>query len=398
MLKMEQESYLKKNKIMLIINENSELKNKKFIIPKNLSQHLNQTLSKYGEYSNNKGYKRLNSLVNPNYNKRSKNSENNNQKYISYNDLKRIDFDIRHMDKNPDNIEFKLNGGEKMAKFVRDSLNRERTKVAPTLKQKKVNTINKNMVKPIKMPTKPNNVENLRESTDNLEHPFYDYLSDYDVYNVLSAFKDNENIWLPLINPNMYKKALDEFTKYGNLIHFPVKYIYQWMGIIMKNTAILITTTEIAGHSSFCPIDEIVDFFFDENNEDDNFEKYKEVNGYNDDYDAISNFLDDIGYYDWALLPDETDAISDYGIEPICNLIKKYNRNMPPEEVLVLINKILDITHCRGDLSSMFIEGGKKTLNQISEKKKINKTIFINESHLKIIKNNIDKKNNSHKI
>ena len=35
-------------------------------------------------------------------------------------------------------------------------------------------------------------------------------------------------------------------------------------------------------------------------------------------------------------------------------------------EKLVAINRCLDVIHCRGDLVSMFIEGGKKSCYDIS--------------------------------
>jgi hypothetical protein len=59
---------------------------------------------------------------------------------------------------------------------------------------------------------------------------------------------------------------------------------------------------------------------------------------------------------------------------------------MSPEEVLVLINKCLDIAHCRGDLASMFIQGGSSVLSQISEEEKKKKNIFITEKQLKNLK------------
>ena len=55
----------------IFIKENQELKDNMYEIPDKLEKHLKQTLSKYGDYTQNKGYKRLNSLVNPEYNKRS---------------------------------------------------------------------------------------------------------------------------------------------------------------------------------------------------------------------------------------------------------------------------------------------------------------------------------------
>ena len=202
----------------------------------------------------------------------------------------------------------------------------------------------------------------LNESED--EHPYYERIEDYNTYEVLNMFENKENPWIPLINPNMYQKALDEFTKFGYLDKFPTKYIYQWMGIIMKNTAILKTCTELTGHSQWFPTDDFVDFYFE--GDFDEWEEYKKENGEDDDFYAAWDFLEKRGFDEWNKLPDGTDAISDYGIEPLERLIFEYNENMPPEKVLVLINKCLDITHQRGDLASIFIQGGSRTLANIS--------------------------------
>lgn len=233
----------------------------------------------------------------------------------------------------------------------------------------------------------------LIESNDT--HPFYVYLSEYNAYYVFDAVINNENLWTPLINPSMYHKALSELIKYGDLISFPQKYIYQWMGIIMKNTAILNTTTEIAGHSQYFPTDDFFDYFFnDETGEDTNgitWDEWKEQHGYTeDDYESFSEYLNERGFYDNLTLPDGSDAWSDFGLEPIEKLISEYNENMSPKDTLILINKILDVYHQRGDLSSIFIEGGSKSLNQISyNESKINhKKIFITENQF----NNLIKK------
>ena len=48
---------------------NQLLKNRTYQIPKDLEKHLRNTLQQYGQYKNADGYKRLNSLLNPYYNK-----------------------------------------------------------------------------------------------------------------------------------------------------------------------------------------------------------------------------------------------------------------------------------------------------------------------------------------
>jgi hypothetical protein len=371
----------------IFIQENQELNKHSYKLPKNLQKHLQDTLTKYGEYKDVDGYKRLNSLINPNYNKRN-NKKNGDEREISYTDLKRIDHDIRHMDKSPDNVQYILNGGDEMARFTRDTLNRERTRVAPVLKQEKIKTRNKNAVKPTIKPMKPikldNGVARIHESANEM-HKYWDYLSDeYSVMQILDMFESKKNPWLPLINPQMYKKALQEFTKYGQLIRFPKQYIYQWMGIIMKNTAILHNTTELCGHSQWFPTDDFVDYYFE--GDYDKWDEYKESQGEDNDYYVAWDFLEERGFDDWNKLPDGSDALSDFGIEPLEQLIAQYDENMSPEEVLVLINKCLDIAHCRGDLASMFIQGGSSVLSQISEEEKKKKNIFITEKQLKNLK------------
>ena len=116
----------------IFIKENQELKDNMYEIPDKLQKHLKQTLSKYKDYTTNKGYKRLNSLVNPEYNKRSNKADKfKDGKHITFTDMKRIDHGFRHMSKNPKDLNRILNGGDEMAHFAKETLNKERTKVKP---------------------------------------------------------------------------------------------------------------------------------------------------------------------------------------------------------------------------------------------------------------------------
>ena len=118
-------------------------------------------------------------------------------------------------------------------------------------------------------------------------HKYYDYLEKYDEYTVLSMLANGENLWVPLIQPAMYQQALNEFTKFGKLEKFPTKYVYQWMGIIMKNTAIIRAITSISGHGMGYPTDAIIDAMFNSREE---FEEYKKS------LEHKGNFSPDFGW------------------------------------------------------------------------------------------------------
>ena len=227
-------------------------------------------------------------------------------------------------------------------------------------------------------------------------HKYYDFLEKYDEYTVLRMLANDKNLWLPLISPTMYQQALNEFTKFGKLEKFPTKYIYQWFGIIMKNTAIIRAITSIAGHDMGYPTDSIIDACFNSYEEFKKYKKTLEHKGGNfspdfgwmeydepdteevkevDDEEAACQYLEDNGYFDKMTLPDGSNAWSDYGIRPLEEIISEYDDSLAPEKVLVLVNKALDVTHQRGDLASAFIEGGRRTLSSISNKGYINESI-----------------------
>ena len=108
---------------------------------------------------------------------------------------------------------------------------------------------------------------------ENVAYSEYDtYLERYDEAAVLQMVISGKNLWTPLIQPSMYQQALNEFTKFGRLEKFPIKYIYQWIGIILKNTAIISSITSISGHVTGYPVEVMINAFF---NTPEEFEQYK---------------------------------------------------------------------------------------------------------------------------
>ena len=55
---------------------------------------------------------------------------------------------------------------------------------------------------------------------------FDDYLTKYDLEWVLTNAKRG-SVWYPLIDAAQYKAALEEFMRYGELMRFPGKKLYE---------------------------------------------------------------------------------------------------------------------------------------------------------------------------
>lgn len=367
----------------LIIEDSQKVTQRKIPVPKN-AQKVFSAL--YNALEPNMGKNNLKNLKNlatdKTYNKKGDNSDKINGKEQGVNYVN-IDVAKKRKERWPNNpLQQMAQGGQLAYDLYDKGIKRARSqeKVSPVEPPKPTSNATEPpevKVKQIEMPSGTISYnENRIIKEDIYDHPYYDYMEDYDAYYVLDEFFDNpqgKQNWGVLINPDMYAKALTEFAKYGKLINFPTKYIYQWMGIIMKNTAILVVNTELAGHTEHgFPIDDVVDIA--ENRFGISLEPT---------YDACSEWLDEQGLYDWMEMPDGSDAWSDFGLEPLWNVIKEYDESLPPEKVLVLVNKALDVYHQRGDMASIFIQGGSKALSRIAEEiKRDGKKIYITEKQL----------------
>ena len=376
--------------IILKEDEGKVLGKRQIKVPDEIVDKLKLNRNLFAAYTQAKGYKRINSIIDDGYNKRSnkKDKIHNDDKTVSFSDLKRIDFDLRHTPTNKNNLDYVLQ--EPLKQWANDELKKLRTSVR---KVKCVPPVPKIDKKPLSLPKAQKDIKmgnasvRITESTDSDWLPYYDSIEEINAYSVLYDFifrETDKQQWLPLIQPDMYKKALLEFVRYGKFIYFPTKYVYQWMGILLNNTAKLRANTEWVGHLDRdpIPIDVLEDAI---ENYPEYFEKYiKEFGMPNED--NCFEFMDEMGFYDWMNMPDGSDAWSDYGLPALEKIICEYREDMTPEQTIVIINKALDCTHPRGDLSSIFIVGGSKTLTNISESIEKGKKIIFTESQLLTLK------------
>lgn len=213
-----------------------------------------------------------------------------------------------------------------------------------------------------------------------------DITDEYDFFEILDdaireAFMAIKNRKLTLdmrkINPNIYKKALQEFVKFRGFPHFPTKYIYQWKRLVLENIATLNAWTAIMGHTNSYPFEEFLDIFnYNYDTGEDNVGEYiqwLESKGMNFDdckysYECVTEFLDEVYNFDeeYPTFSNGQFLLSDYGLPKLLELALELVPQQEPEEIIVTINKILDVTHLRSDLAELFIEGGSASLDGIS--------------------------------
>jgi hypothetical protein len=212
-------------------------------------------------------------------------------------------------------------------------------------------------------------------------------------YELFSMIISRKPITFDLIPKEQYHHALREFMKYGQFIRFPEKYVLQWKGLLLENIAKLYTLTEIHGHSTNFPYDEFYDTFDYkeplESNQYDLFtndledkyskgefsqwlsEKNKENGGEklkHDDWGTIYEFLDTVYNLDDTTpqFSNGHHVLSDYATEPLMKLGYELDKQTDPNKIIITINKIFDVAHQRSDIAEIFIEGGTKALEYIS--------------------------------
>lgn len=377
----------------LFLEDSAKVTQKQIPIPQNAKKVFKAMEKVYEPYLDKvEGGHVLKSLASDkHYNKKGKNADkiNGEEKNLDTINVDDAKVRIHRMNKfSPNSVQYQMYGGELGKNIMKQGIERARG-VNNVDAVKPPKPTSNAEVKPATVKTKeistPNGKISYTVTTENKklneiydERPIaFDYIEDYDAYYVLGEFfssPQGTQDWGVLINPEMYAKALRELSRFGKLTNstFPSKYVYQWMGIIMKNTAILEANTDLAGHSMGFPGDIVADYA-------------ERIDGIEIDesYEEGSEWLDKKGLYDWMKMPDGSDAWSDFGLEPLWDIIKEYREGLSPEKVLVLVNRALDIGHMRGDLASIFIHGGSKVLSKISEDiKRNNKKVYITEKQI----------------
>lgn len=177
-------------------------------------------------------------------------------------------------------------------------------------------------------------------------------------YEIFQSIKSKSKIVFDLIRPLEYKRALEEFMKYGQFVRFPENKIFDWKDLVLTNIAMLDTLTAIHGHTQRFPFDEFHDVF--------NNLRIPKKHQY--DWSYVYDILDRRYHIDDSVpfFSNGQPVLSDYGLEPLLKLDEQLIRQTRPEDIIITINKIMNVVHQRSDLSELFIEGGQESHYMIS--------------------------------
>jgi hypothetical protein len=86
--------------------------------------------------------------------------------------------------------------------------------------------------------------------------------------------------------------------------------------------------------------------------------------------DILEEFLDPSQFEpfcDWMIEGDGHWRISDYGLKPLSNAVALAFEAKSLEAKLKYLDQAIHVAHMRGDLSRLFIEGGRDTLMAVPE-------------------------------
>jgi hypothetical protein len=67
----------------------------------------------------------------------------------------------------------------------------------------------------------------------------------------------------------------------------------------------------------------------------------------------------------WMIESDDGWRISDYGLDPLIDAVALAFEAKTAAERLKYLDRALHVTHCRGDLSRLFVEGGRQTVVEL---------------------------------
>lgn len=193
-------------------------------------------------------------------------------------------------------------------------------------------------------------------SQENINEDYYEQFENLHEINhttILQEFemRRSDKIEWEVIPAKQYYNALKQYDRDGKFFKFPERIIQEWLDLVCKNSIRF----------------ELLNDFW--NLYDGELYALYAVEIIYTDGESLTceqavKILEDEGFYDWARLPDGSEGYSDQ--KTYVDILMELDEFPTKEEMLVAINRCIDVWHQRGDMAAMLIEGGKETARKIS--------------------------------
>lgn len=212
----------------------------------------------------------------------------------------------------------------------------------------------------VSIPTQGPFTEANQEKIDQIERekvePFWGYYQTYTPERLLLMFMNDENErrkW-DLIPAEQYHNLLKRYMEDPISARIPDNIVTDWVMLICKNLAQVISTEKLYARTSVFPYDDV-----------------RKVFGFVPEPEEIKStmcMLSATGFYNWSLSPKKKPAWNDWGFPKVYEILKEYREDMDPGDKLILVNRCLDVLHGRGYMAEYFLEGGNTTSDKISKR------------------------------
>ena len=153
-----------------------------------------------------------------------------------------------------------------------------------------------------------------------------------------------------VIPAEQYRNLLNRYVEMGEFARIPLDTVTSWYKKIKRNTVILYYVSYMFHRKKGFPF-EIIPF------ETNNVEEAQEW------------LMTKTKFYRWATFSNGTPGYTDRAFEHLFPILREYREDMTPEQVLILVNRLIQVSHPAGrfrDFSECFIEGGRKTCDSIT--------------------------------
>ena len=184
--------------------------------------------------------------------------------------------------------------------------------------------------------------------------PFWSYYNEYNPERLLRQFMDTDDekkAW-DLIPAEQYHGLLKRYMDNPIAARTPDNVVTNWVELICKNLAQVISIEKFFGRTDVFPYDEV--------------EKVMGCKFKHRERREPMNILSGTGFYKWAETQEGRPSWNDWGFPKVYQILKEYRDDMDPGDKLILINRCIDVMHGRGPMAEYFLEGGIEACNRIS--------------------------------